>query len=220
MNMPLPKLASKLDGVHGSANSYVVGSVSYHGKSNQFKQRGSAPNFQGDVLTLCTCKHQMRSRKSADEWESNVWIAGFTSRTIHKNRHWLVYLAKVQWAYDSHCELWIDMNDKSRTAKAAHLHYLGDMFKPKTPYPKGKARHSAGRYYTPPCHSHRSSPNVNAWRKDIQYRHAVSSRRAALLRADPKRTFLWSEPLVYLTQKHCRDYAAWPTIRDLVDALE
>lgn len=31
-----------------------------------FEQWGSAPNFQGDVMTLCTCKHQMRSGMDVD----------------------------------------------------------------------------------------------------------------------------------------------------------
>ena len=87
-NLPLPLLARRIKGVQGRACSYVVRSVKLDRSTLCFEQHGSAPNFQGGVLTLCTCKQQMRSSQSADE-RSNVWIAGFTSRTIHEGRHWL-----------------------------------------------------------------------------------------------------------------------------------
>src|SRR5262245_60751715 len=102
-NRPLPILSSKLQTVQDRAYSYVVTSVILN-QATIFEQHCSGPNFQGDVLTLCTCKHQLRSRLSSEQWQQDVWIAGFTSRTIHEGKHWLFYLAKIRWAHESHSD--------------------------------------------------------------------------------------------------------------------
>jgi hypothetical protein len=124
-NLPLLDLSSELRNVKDKARSYIVTTVTLkESEPPCFEQTGSGPNFQGGVLTLCTCKHQMRSRLSVEEWEADVWIAGFTSRTIHEGKHWLFFLTKVESAHDSHSDLWSTMNADSRKEKAAHLHFL------------------------------------------------------------------------------------------------
>jgi hypothetical protein len=160
----------------------------------------------------------MRSSLSAGEW-SNVWIAGFTSRTIHEGRHWLFYLARVESAHESHNDLWNSVDASSRDAKAAHLHFLGDMFKPKKPHPTGDARYSPSRYFTPPIHSHRRDRSDTGWHKDINYRHAISLRRPPLLVAEPGQTFLWEEPMIFLDNDHCRDFFKWSVLEELLDQL-
>jgi hypothetical protein len=104
-NLPLAILAERIRKFRGRAYSYVVRTVNLKPNTLGFEQHGSAPNFQSDVLTLCTCKHQMRSRLSGDQWQDDVWIVGFTSRTIYAGKHWLFYLAKVKSAHDSHTDL-------------------------------------------------------------------------------------------------------------------
>lgn len=218
-NLVLTLLAKHVRRVQDRAYSYVVRSVRTDRNTLCFRQHGSAPNFQGDVLTLCTCKHQMRSSQSADEWKKNVWIAGFTSRTILEGKHWLFYLAQVKSAHDSQADLWNSMDVESRQAKAAHVHYLGDMFKPKKPKPTGYARYSPTRYYAPSIHSHRRNRSDNGWHKDIDYRHRGSLRRPPLLVADPELTFLWDEPIIFLDQNHCRDYFKWSSLQHLIAQL-
>ena len=221
-NLPLAILADRIRKVRGRAFSYVVSTVKLKRDTLGFEQHGSAPNFQGDVLTLCTCKHQMRSRLSADQWQDDVWIAGFTSRTIHAGKHWLVYLAKVKSAHDSHSDLWSRMDASTRSAKAAHIHFLGDIFKPKTPLPTGDARFSPRRYVSPTFHAHRRRDEDgwhNNWHNDINYHLASKSRHPPLLVADPKRTFLWEEPMICFAQDHCRDYFKWSSLHELVAML-
>ena len=216
LDLPLPLLKARIGQLKGSVYSYVVRTVKLNLES-EFEQHGSAPNFQGDLLTLCTCKHQMRSRLSPDQWEDGVWIAGFTSRTIYEGKHWLFYLAKVKSAHDSHSDLWNDMEADSRNEKSAHEHYLGDLFKPTNPKPTGEAVFSPSRYSMPENHVHRQYPGHNVWKKDINYRHAVTARHAPLLVADPRLTFLWKEPMIFFARKkHCRDYHTWLSFHDLL----
>jgi len=218
-HLPLALLAKRLRRVRDRAYSYIVSSVKLDRSTLSFVQHGSAPNFQGDVLTLCTCKHQMRSSQTADEWQKDVWIAAFTSRTIHEGRHWLFYLARIESAHESHSDLWNSVGPDSREAKAAHNHYLGDMFKPKKPQPSGSARHSPSRYYTPRIHSHRRNRSDTGWYKDINYRHARSHRRPPLLVADPELTFLWDEPMIFLDRDHCRDFFKWSSMQEMIAHL-
>ena len=67
-HLPLALLAKRLRRIRDRAYSYVVRSVKLDRSTMSFEQHGSAPNFQGEVLTLCTCKHQMRSSQPAEEW--------------------------------------------------------------------------------------------------------------------------------------------------------
>lgn len=162
----------------------------------------------------------MRASQSADEWQDNVWIAGFTSRTIYKGEHWLFYLAKIETAQESHSDLWNSLGARPREAKMAHAHFLGDMYKPKKPRLSGAVRYSPNRYYTPSVHSHRKHRSDNDWHNDINYRHADKYRHPPLLVSDPHLTFLWSEPMISLKKEHCRNYFKWTSLKDVIDQLK
>jgi hypothetical protein len=221
LNLPLAILRGRIRNNEGRVYSYVVRTVKMKSNTLGFEQHGSAPNFQGDILTLCTCKHQMRSRLSSEQWQNDVWIAGVTSRTIHDGRHWLFYLAKVESAHDSQSDLWSSMDAATRNAKAAHIHihFLGDIFKPKTPQPTGNARFSPSRYVMPSVHAHRTKRNPNGWHNDIHYHLSSKTRHPPLLVADPKRTFLWNEPMISFAEDHCRDYFKWSSVQELIVKL-
>jgi hypothetical protein len=192
--------------------------VKLNHETTTFEQYGSAPNFQGGVLTLCTCKHQMRATQSNEGW-AGVWLAGFTSRTIHEGRHWLFYLAKIKSAHESHADLWEALKADVRNAKAADRNFLGDIFKPKPPIPTGKARYSPSRYIMPSFHAHRQHAGDNGWRNDIRYKHTDKYGDPPLLVADPQQTFLWDEPTIHFSQNHCRNFHKWPSLTDFVSNL-
>src|SRR5947207_1314946 len=110
LNRTRPELVKQLGGAEGGAYSYIVKSVRMDDSGQHFEQFGAAPNFQGGCLTLCTCKHQMRTSLGCRDW-AGTWVAGFTSRcldvdAVSKRRHWLFYLTRVRKAYASHAELW------------------------------------------------------------------------------------------------------------------
>lgn len=218
LGLPLPVLKAEVGETGSRAYSYVLSTVKLDHESTTFEQHGSAPNFQGGVLTLCTCKHQMRATQVADDWEG-VWIAGFTSRTIHHGRHWLFYLAKIESAHKSHVDLWGAVKASVRNAKAADTHFLGDIFKPKSLHPTGNARYSPSRYVMPSAHAHRQHRGDKGWHNDINYYLADKYRHPALLAADPNRTFIWDEPLIYFAADHCRNFHKWLSLSDLVSNL-
>jgi hypothetical protein len=218
-DLPLTLLLKQLRQEHCRASSYIVRSVHLDHDSGTFEQHGSAPNFQGGMLTLCTCKHQMRSTRSAHDW-TDTWIAGLTSRTEQfDGNHWLFYLAKVEAAYESHARLWDALPVRARNAKAAHAHYLGDVFKPKAPIVAGSAEFSPSSYVTPNLHTHRQHPSDFGWHKDIDYQHAVSHRRSPLIVAAPEQTYLWHEPILQLKHNHCRDFSKWSSLQEFLGCL-
>lgn len=186
---------------------YVVASIKC--RDGRFVQTGSAPNFQGGVITLCTCKHQMRSRRDINSWPGQ-WIAGFTGIGAVDRGNYLVYLMRVSETYASHQQLWFSRSlpHEAKLAKAAHLHRLGDLYKP------GSA---PGDPYTPrsyvaprPDHSH---AHDNEWYRDIDYGRR---RPAALLVGHRDFSFLWDSPALRLPFNLPRDY----TIQKLPHLLE
>ena len=214
----LSEIKATLRKADGIAYSYVLTTVEFNHDEHRFEQHGSGPNFQGGRLTLCTCKHQMRSRRSTDGWEG-VWLVGLTSRTKYDGRHWLFYLAKVESAHDSHSDLWSNLDAGTRKAKSASLRYLGDVYEPKEPMLDGKSRFSPSRYRLPLLpHAHRQNQGDTGWHRDIEYEHPRKDGTTPLLVADPAQTFLWKEPKIFFAESrskypkdHCRDYLKWPS---------
>ena len=222
LGLPLPLLKARIGQLEDRAYSYVVRTVKLDHETTIFEQHGSAPNFQGGVLTLCTCKHQMRASQASDDWRG-VWLAGVTSRTIHEGRHWLFYLAKIETAYESHADLWTELQASSRNAKVAHVHFLGDVFKPKPPIPTADSRFSPNRYVSPHLHAHRWRDEEgwhNGWHNDINYHLAQKYGHPPLLIADPKRTFIWNEPMIHFAEDHCRNYLKWSSLQELMAMLK
>ena len=217
LNLTLPKLRKQVGKPKQPACSYIVASVRYNQEEQLFKQRGSAPNFQGGRLTVCTCKHQMRTSRAVDEWP-DTWLAGFTSRRNTK-RHWLFYLTKIKSAYESHAELWDALPSNVRDAKSAQDHRLGDLFMPRGDL-VGKDRFKPSRYYTPSRHSHRKNSCDSSWHNDIKYKHSGRYGWPSLLVGDPHQTYIWQEPLIALKDDHCRNFKKWDGISDLLSHVE
>lgn len=93
---------------------------------------------------------------------------------------------------------------------------------PKLPPPTAEARFSPGRYVSPHLHAHRWRDETgwhNGWHNDIGYRHDDKYGHPPLLVADPRRTFLWSEPMIYFAEDHCRNYLKWSSLSELMGML-
>jgi hypothetical protein len=191
MDRDLPALERDLTAKGGPVFCYVA--TSFKHVQGRYVQEGSGPNFQGDVITLCTCKHQMRSSLSRADWVG-AWVAGFTGRSTipGASLNGLVYLMKVRAAHASQRDLWNALPEVARLAKAADAHPLGDVFQPIGPL----GDPFDVRSYVPPCPDHAHCGN-GEWHTDINH-VARSGRRPALLEGDPELSFLWTRPLIGL----------------------
>ncbi len=192
---------------------YVVSSV--RRVVNWFEQRGSAPNFQGGSITLCTCKHRMRTFLDRDEWKG-TWIAGFTGKHVGDGRNALFYLMRVRCALPSHAALWNSskISTATKITKRADKNPVGDLYRPKrsaTSKPWDPAS-----YFEPTAnHVHRKR---GLWEKDICYKKGCSNRQPALLVGETGRSFLWSRPLVFHKASIHRGQKRY-TMRDLFKNL-
>lgn len=194
LDTTMNNLKGRLRGERGDVYAYVLTTVERN--SGGFVQTGSAPNFQGGLITLCTCKHFMRSWRSYDAWKG-VWIAGFTGiNTVESGGNYLFYLMRVRHAFQSHNDLWAWLDTPTRAAKNATHYRCGDVYEP-TPALKNPFKVSG---YHKPCSNHIHWKNDD-WHKDINYLNTNGKRRPALLVGDPDHSFLWSQPKIYFRDK-------------------
>ena len=214
MNKTLNTLKRVLEKSKGTIYVYVLTTVKANGHGG-FIQMGSAPNFQGGLITLCTCKHWMRTWRTPDAWK-NVWIAGFTGVNIlgdHKN--YLFYLMQVQKAFYSHKELWDWLDPTVKKAKNASKHKCGDVYEPT---PNLTDPFDPSHYCEPikePKHVHFKN---NDWFKDINYTNTKTKRHPAVLVGAPEYSFLWSRPKIYFKDKLPRT-KKWNDIKEFLHLL-
>lgn len=194
-NKRFDELVKKLDGQDGKIYIYVVDTVEL--TSTGFGQKGSGPNFQGDYITLCSCKHHMRTFRDHMNWE-NVWIAGFTNK---KSGNHLFYLMRVKKAFDSQLSLWNDeLLNEVRAVKNARRSRFGDVYEPLL---STSDKFDPARYELP-CSKHVHCDN-NEWHCDIDSdkmarRHGCKNGKykikAAMLLGDPDWSFIWEKQLI------------------------
>jgi hypothetical protein len=210
LNLPIEALRQKATTSEATVYCYVIQTIKE--QNGRFIQTGSAPNFQGDLVTLCTCKHYMRTFLDPNGWIGH-WIAGFTGVQAGQGKNLLVYLMRVSHAYPSYADFWFSpaIPDKTKRAKAAHRHPFGDIYQP-----QGEGRNPFDpRDYVPPRDDHVHTPHF--WRTDVDY-VGCSERRAALLVGDPDHSFLWEHPLIFFPSRLARGQKKC-TLGDLVDQL-
>jgi hypothetical protein len=106
-------------------------------------------------------------------------------------RNFVSYLMKVGRACHSHRELWYDLPEEVREAKAADRDRLGDLYRPAEP--SGDPFDPSSYVEPRPDHSH---CEIGEWQDDIATE--FSGRRPALLVGDPSLSFLWSRPTIAL----------------------
>ena len=191
-NLSLETLRGSLSSERTVVYRYVITSV--HNEGGRYLQRGSGPNFQGGMVTLCTCKHRMRTYLSPDDWKGK-WVAGFTGLGAGGGRNALFFLARVAHAYESHYDLWYsgEVPTETKRAKSAALSRHGDLLEPVG----GSVDPFDPLSYHPPNEAHSHSKN-NTWHGDVRYTGGRWVREAALLVGDPGRTFLWDRPTIFL----------------------
>jgi hypothetical protein len=194
LNLSLSRLKKRMDEFQVPVYSYIVRTVKR--TDGHFIQIGSAPNFQGGVISLCTCKHYMRTFLDWKSWP-HKWIAGFSGKKEGYGENALIYLMKVDFASNSFSELWKSkkVSNLGIKAKLANKEKFGDIFQPK----KNQKDEFDPLHYKPPVQSHVHNKRkgcLYAWHSDICYR-GVKDRKPALLFGDPKFSFLWDHPMLF-----------------------
>jgi hypothetical protein len=190
MNLGFAKLNTKIGFEQAEVYCYVVETIK--NQSGHFFQTGSAPNFQGDMVSLCTCKHFMRTFKDTNDWVDK-WIAGFSGVAAGNGNNALVYLMRVGHAFKSHMSLWFadEIPEETKQAKSAQISKFGDIYKPKDQI----SNEFSAQSYFHPVESHVHCNN-DGWHNDINY-EGSKGRKASLLIGDPEYSFLWNQPMIY-----------------------
>lgn len=196
--------------------AYVVRSV--RPANGEYVQTGSAPNFQGGLITLCTCKHSMRATLTPEQWQQGVWVAGLTSwdQAFGKQQA-LVYLMRVGEAYASQAELVQALRQSGRSevtdAKDSTQHRLGDLMIPVSDGATGNDRYLPAAYFPPMVgHSHRRTAEDAGWEDDVNY-VGDGGRQSVTLAGDRNFSFVWTRPLVHRRRPGpTRPYRKWTLI--------
>ena len=117
LNFRIETLLEKIDPFRQDrVYPYVVATVKCH--NGRLYQTGSGPNLQGGLVTLCSCKHELRTYPYLKSGK-RVWIAGFIgSRGPVTNK--LFYLMLVSQMFESHHELWFSdsIAEETKIAKS------------------------------------------------------------------------------------------------------
>jgi len=190
MNFDLANLKRRIHIDQADAYYYVVATIK--NSKGQFLQTGSAPNFQGNLVSLCTCKHFMRTFMDTDEWVGK-WIAGFSGVAAGNGKNMLVYLMKVGYAFNSHQNLWFSTKipEEAKLAKVTRFNKYGDIYQP---FDQKRDPFTFQSYFEPvKNHVH---CNDNHWHNDINY-DGCKGRKAALLFGAIDNSFLWNIPKIY-----------------------
>ncbi len=211
LNLDLEKLKAKLTNERGQFHAYVVDTLDI--RNGEYCQRGTGPNFQGGVLTLCTCKHKLRASPNV---QKGTWMAGLSgtplTRTFFENvqsvseSNGLFYLAKVLDYSLSQLEFWKLLGklfpSEVRQSKASNVDTFGDVFPPiELPGANRITSPYSPESYSPPVKNHphfeiSKETGEPRWHKDINYSDPFGRRQKYLV-ADPTLTFIWSKPHIY-----------------------
>jgi len=191
----------------------------------QLIQEGSAPNFDGERITLCTCKHKDRatfrpSNDPHDPWK-NVWVAGLTSRSEDPSRS-LAYLMCVERSFLSQMELWRALPDRCRRAKSASKSELGDLFEPKVAAANDPYNPAHYRAPTVGRHVHSTREHPNTWHHDVM-RWGRRSKPHRLLLGHALQSYRWMSVKMILkltamgVSAHHRMYAS---LKEFIASLQ
>lgn len=208
-NFSLKQLLEKIDSIsitqkenYGLIYYYVISTLELEPNTQNVVQRGSGPNLDGGIISLCTCKHWMRTFSDVKN-SASLWIAGFTSvnRIPNKHDNYLWYLMKVKSKFRSHYEAWKNLSEDTKKMKNSSKNRFGDLYQPIDNY--FKENHELEfdpTCYLPPIEKHPhlefdSSNSKYEWYYDIEQCYK-NSKPYVLLFGDPKLSFVWTKPTI------------------------
>lgn len=197
-NLNLYDLKDKLkDSLDELIYFYVLTTTSY--ENNKIVQKGSAPNFEGGIITLCTCKHRMRTYPDV---KKDVWIAGITNKYTGPNSNngervgnHLFYLFKIEQYFESQFDLYQYLKDKESEAfkkKTAEQNVFGDLY---TPLKNISDKHNSKNYL--PINDKHVHFRDEIWKYDIE-KYNDKEHKLLLGHRGKESNFVWNEPKIKL----------------------
>lgn len=184
------------------------------------KQTRSSPNWEGGMFTFATCKHQMRTWRTAEEWQ-DTWICGLGPRDCQNNT--LLYAGKVAQVFANNYDLsrYIlhEYPDIYRI-KAADNNPRGDLYTPV----KGLAsrmeieRYKHTNFIEPKNHTRsvdKYKDGTPKWWRDIEYKS--HNKRPPVFILDP--VVVFSKPMIWSSLKPGRACLKI-TCEQLLDSLQ
>jgi len=210
------RLPRSLRNESGEVFSYKLTTVKKTG--GRLVQHGTAPNYQGERITLCTCMHWHRTWPSIDV---GTWVAGFSGNETDNE---LFYLMKVSKTATSFAELWYSGLLHDLEAKSACSDIYGDIYVPFSQHALREPHKS--RYFREPIDNHKHKKH-NEWHKDIdrwrppnnkkRQRPALAPRIHKLLIGEPGLSFVWEHPKYRYKSGHPRMHM--PRLEKFLDQL-
>lgn len=210
-NVSIDKLKLSKELLDKPVYFYIVATVKE--VENKFVQTGSGPNFEGNYITLTTCKHYMRTFPNVDK---EVWIAGITSKNISdKKQNYLFYLALIKQTFSDQYGISAFLKKQepeTYKAKLVTTNRLGDIFSAKHKL-NDKEKLEPFNYKEPiEGHSH-----VDSWRHDIikQYKNLSKT-----ILFDPKNSFVWTERKIKVETNLKDGQRRKETLNEFIQMLE
>lgn len=209
-DLSLSKINGLLKKESGAVYSYVATSATFQG--DDLVQKGSGLNFEGGRLTLCMCKHSMRTYPGV---RTGAWIAVFASGA-GSQPHRLFALMKIGETFNSHAQLWNALAPEVRSKKSAKANRFGDVYKPK---PDAGRDELARGNYQPLHRNHPHHGEEQIQRKDVSYRNWRTGEIAKLLLGDARHSYLWMQPHVAFKGRHPRT-KRWESLAEFLEELQ
>ncbi|MCB0728856.1 MAG: hypothetical protein KDD00_15435 [Ignavibacteriae bacterium] len=187
---------------------YIVETVGY--VKDKFVQKGTGPNLEGNLITLCTCKHVMRTYPDI---EKGTWIAGFTSKNAYNKGqssegNYLFYLFRINEALKNQHEysLYLKENFKrTYNYKNSVKNTYGDLYI----INNKKLIESDDNFYDPEFylspgeqHGHfKNKKGESIWHQDIKKVNVKNWGRSnekghKLLIGEKNKSFVWEKPVL------------------------
>lgn len=228
MDLNLSELDKRIRHSYGGGAHYTVKSVEPSRKGdNTFIQAGCGPNFEGGLISQCTCRHDIRAKwYTLTGWRSK-WLAGFTG--YGKNRcgdSYLFYLMKIDTTFSSFKQLYDEYQRRDRNlikVKRADKNPFGDLYYPK----KEVIGNEYDITYYEGLHRDHSHKKIKRRLKDINYPEFtkkylknVTDQHASLLLGDVEHSFLWKTPMIRYKRRHAPRHHKWKDIASFLDNLE
>lgn len=211
-----PKIIENLLDKNNPVYYYIIRSVGY--RDHKLVNTGCAPNFQGGIVTLCTCKHYMRTYNLIQD---GCWIAGFTSIDVYPmiRGNFLYYLARIKRVINSQSDLWNSdfISEKAKNKKNTYINPFGDLYEPLKNNLTDRQKFDPLNYHIP-CKDH-SHYERNEWHYDILKRYkrknSVDRKISKLIVFDPKYSYVWTQPMYKLIKQFTRGVKPAFNLEDL-----